>query len=92
MKIGFQIPYPVFNFKVQQTNADQQISIQKNPDTDNHKFYQDWTIFIPRSYKGNSITKLTLLQMNGTDGININYDFYNQNTIFEGYNNSLTPQ
>ena len=92
MKIGFQIPYPVFNFKVQQTNADQQISIQKNPDTDNHKFYQDWTIFIPRSYKGNSITKLTLLQMNGTDGMNINYDFYNQNTIFEGYNNSLTPQ
>lgn len=79
MRIGFKIPYPVFNFQVERINADEQPWIIKT-DTGKHKFFHSWKVGLPIAVKGDCVTKFSVLTVQTIDGIpnnsRINYSFY----------------
>ena len=83
MRIGFKIPYPVFNFQVERINADEQPWIRKI-DTGNHKFFHNWKVGLPIAVKGDCVTKFSVLTVQTIDGIpnnsKINYSFYSTST------------
>lgn len=79
MRIGFKIPYPVFNFQVERINADEQPWIIKT-DTGEHKFFHSWKVGLPIAVKGDCVTRFSVLTVQTIDGIpnnsRINYSFY----------------
>lgn len=79
MRIGFKIPYPVFNFQVEKINADEQPWIIET-DAGDHKFFHSWKIGLPIAVKGDCVTRFSLLAVQTIDGIpnnsRINYSFY----------------
>lgn len=76
LKIGFKMPYPVFNFSVTSVDADQPIKINK-VDNGTHKFFHNWNLKIPISVKGDSVSRLCVVTVNSSqDNDYINYEFY----------------
>ena len=79
MRIGFKIPYPVFNFQVERINADEQPWIRKI-DTGNHKFFHNWKVGLPIAVKGDCVTGFSVLTVQTINGVpnnsRINYSFY----------------
>ena len=76
LKIGFKMPYPIFNFSVTSVDADQPIEINK-VDNGTHKFFHNWNLKIPISVKGDSISRLCVVTVNSSqDNDYINYEFY----------------
>lgn len=79
MRIGFKIPYPVFNFQVEKINADEQPWIIET-DAGDHKFFHSWKVGLPIAVKGDCVTRFSLLAVQTIDGIpnnsRINYSFY----------------
>ena len=79
MRIGFKIPYPVFNFQVERINADERPWIIKT-DTGEHKFFHSWKVGLPIAVKGDCVTRFSVLTVQTIDGIpnnsRINYSFY----------------
>lgn len=76
LKIGFKMPYPIFNFSVTSIDADQPIEINK-VDNGTHKFFHNWNLKIPTSVKGDSVSRLCVVTVNSSqDNDYINYEFY----------------
>lgn len=76
-KMGFRVPYPIFDFSVTPINADQELSINKVNANDNNKFYHNWNIKIPIARKGDSIQCLRVITIEtDADNENINYEYF----------------
>lgn len=80
LKIGFKIPYPVFDFSVNRVGPTEQFSIQRT-DNKEHNFYSKWQLNIPFSAKGDSITKIEIVKLsnsidNPINNENIDYSWY----------------
>lgn len=61
--IGFQIPYPIFQFELNNINAYSQANIQKTDDG-THPFFYKWELNIPENKKANEIKDIRPIQMN----------------------------
>lgn len=77
-KIGFQIPFPVLDFNIELIDANlapsaERINVDENEqDISNHPFYSKWNFKIPKSIRGDSITKISLIS--GKDNDNVIYE------------------
>lgn len=67
--IGFQIPYPVFDFEAEQVSpylANNKINSKKiqlsRIDNNDHPFYQKWRFEIPKATKGDCIKNLRVIK------------------------------
>lgn len=82
IRMGFKIPYPVFDFSVTPVNSDSPLEINKVNTNDNNKFYHNWNIKIPIARKGDSIRNLRIITVNtSVDNANVNYEFYAPGSI-----------
>lgn len=82
IRMGFKIPYPVFDFSVTPVNSDSPLEINKVNTNDNNKFYHNWNIKIPIARKGDSIRNLRIITVNtAADNANVNYEFYAPGSI-----------
>lgn len=89
--IGFQIPYPVFDFEAEQVSpylANNKINSKKiqlsRIDNNDHPFYQKWHFEIPKATKGDCIKNLRVIKANSSviypeTWAQSDIDQYNQN-------------
>lgn len=85
--MGFQIPYPSLEINSETIDWWESASIIKNTqigleNIENHPFYHNWTISIPRGVRGNAATNIRLVQQKefsnvpgGIENKPILYDF-----------------
>ena len=75
LRIGFKIPYPIFDFSISAIEAGQQQVPQIiKIDNGEHKFFNKWQIKLPLAKKGDSITKIEVIQLK-QDNTNENIDY-----------------
>lgn len=88
IRLGFKIPYPVFNFSIQSVDADEPLSINKIEMNNPHPFYHQYKINMPKMTKGDSITKISVLQVQQINGIanNADIDYSNYSTDIDTQN------
>lgn len=69
--IGFRIPYPVFDFSLSQINAGNPPSIVKK--ANQHPFYHQYEIKLPRTIKGDSVIKISVIESSQIDAKKVDY-------------------
>ena len=73
MKIGFKIPFPVIDLKVQLVNPNA-LATATRIDDKSHPFFSQWKFEIPQAKKGDSIKKISIIS--GKQNADINYETY----------------
>lgn len=79
LKIGFKIPYPVFDFKVELTNESEGDIVRI--DDGNNNFFSQWKIKIPRALDGDLIKKIEVISLgNEINNNEISYEWFSDNS------------
>ena len=85
--IGFRFPYPVFDFNVETIGSHEKAGIEQiknkkeNGEYEQHPFYKNLKIKIPKGIKGDSIKNLRVISWDNPQDINIEtYDGKNQDS------------